>query len=722
MKNPCPENSCTFLLLFILPFSAFSQRTLNGRVVDQQGKPVFAANIYLKNNIARGTASDMEGLFSLPIMEKEYADSLVISIVGYVKKIIPLVNVNWEAANVYQLSEDVSSLGEVTIVSKASLAEEFSTKKLDRISIYMSPVSSADPLKAITLLPASTNTSETANPELRGSSGDYSRVVLNGVPIYKPARNGQLNGTGNFSILNTELIDFQNVYAGNPPLNFGNSIAGLVEIGTRTELEEKQTKVAASPGNIGLLYAAPFRKKTTFLQTFGNFQFSEAYLLLNRKGVPFIKNFKNHDMGINFHYAVTEHLTANTFSYFIEEGYLAESTLYNYLGDMNFKNRRYFNVLNLRYKKKKTIFSFNNGVNLSAAGYSLGNIRNTTRETQSYNTIEMKCFPFSGISFQTGLTHEYFNDRFSNTLPVNYFAVFPDDRSFSFEHRKENHSTEAYGYGRYTSEKIIIGIGVRKNILLNDQPNYTSWQGSLRYSFFNKNSLLLSGGKYNGYTTPNYFVQSFNPLSASQYTIEYNYKSDNTSISAAAYKKKETALQYYRELGTATSTTQDIKGIELSAEQRIKHFLLFSSYTWLDTKFSKGDGWYRNSNDMNYLVKLAVSYNNIKLFNCAVSCIIRPGHFFTPVTGAKETQSVSGFEPLFGTYNSQQLGGYTTLDITINKLVTWKSKMLIPFFSLTNSMNSSNHSAPLYSRDYKTITDYWYYQKRLVYFGVQLSL
>jgi len=720
VKRHWPANSGIFLFLF-LPLGAFSQRSLKGRVADQRGEPIFAANIYVRNNLSRGTASDTEGLFTLPLLEKE-TDSLVISMVGYAKKTIPLADVNCDIVNEYRLLENTATLDEVTIASRASLAEEFSTKKLDRIGIYMSPVSSGDPLKAITLLPSSTNTSETAAPELRGSSGDYSRVILNGVPIYKPVRNSQLNGLGNFSILNTEMLDFEHVYAGNPPLNFGNSVAGLVEIGTKAKLTEKEYKVTASLAGIGAFCAVPFGKKETFLQAFSNFQSSVLYLPMNRKGVPFIKNFQSKDVGVNFHYHIDNHWSANAYSYFIREGYQAESVLYNYSGEINFNNKRYFNVLNLKYQKNKTVFAFNNGINLSNADFSLGNTWNRTKETQSYNNIEIKFFPVEKISFQAGVTHDYFNDRFSNTLPLQYFAVFPADASFSFERREENHNAETYGYGRYVSEKIIAGMGIRKNIPSKEQPDYTSYQGSLRYNFLNHSSVLLSAGKYHGYATPNYFVQSFNPVGASQYSVEYEYKSGDTNIGAAAYKKKETALLYYQELGASTASEQDIKGVEISAEQRVNKFTLSSSYTWLDSKFDKGDGRHKNSNSMDYLVKLAVSYRSLKLFNCAASCILRPGHYYTPITSAKAAQTVSGFMPLFGTYNSQQLGSYCTADITLSKLINWKGKLLIPFFLLTNIMNRSNQSAPLYSRDFKTITDYWHYQKRLVYFGIQVTL
>ena len=74
---------------------------------------------------------------------------------------------------------------------------------------------------------------------MRGGSADRSRVFINGSPVLNPVRNGQDNGMGNFSILNTEIIDKQYVYASNPPLIYGNSSAGIVDIETNKNLQLK---------------------------------------------------------------------------------------------------------------------------------------------------------------------------------------------------------------------------------------------------------------------------------------------------------------------------------------------------------------------------------------------------------------------------------------------------------------------------------------------------
>ncbi|PID92849.1 MAG: hypothetical protein CSA94_02680, partial [Bacteroidetes bacterium] len=128
----------------------------------------------------------------------------------------------------------------VIITAKDPVSQKFSVTKIKKLDVYFNPVSNGDALKAITILPASTTTDETANPSLRGSAPDRSRITLNGVPIYTPVRSGDLNNHGKFSLFNTEIINKQYVYASNPPLTCGNSSAGLIEIQTRKRLEENQ--------------------------------------------------------------------------------------------------------------------------------------------------------------------------------------------------------------------------------------------------------------------------------------------------------------------------------------------------------------------------------------------------------------------------------------------------------------------------------------------------
>ena len=191
-----------------------------------------------------------------------------------------------------------TNLSEVIIVGKDPISEQYSVIKLNKLDVYLNPVSNADPLKAITILPSSTNTEETANPTLRGGSADRSRVYVNGSPVLNPVRNGRDNGLGNFSLFNTELIKKQYVYASNPPLSFGNSSAGLVEIETNDKIESDNIQVSTALSNFGILLNKKISSQN-FIQLYGNYQFDNLFINLNKNSLENLNNFSSIDIGLN---------------------------------------------------------------------------------------------------------------------------------------------------------------------------------------------------------------------------------------------------------------------------------------------------------------------------------------------------------------------------------------------------------------------------------------
>src|SRR5450759_1297387 len=198
-------------ILFFISIQAFPQSLLKGVVNDSKGNPVFATNVYVKNNPQKGFVTDPDGNFSITVSNE--SDTLIVSFIRYITTKIPLQSIPANEFLKVVLKEDSKTLAEVFITAQDPISEKFSVVKLNKLNIYFNPFSQGDPLKAITSLPASTTTDESANPSLRGSSADRTRVVLNNVPIYNPVRNSQINGIGNFSIFNPEIIHKQYVYA-----------------------------------------------------------------------------------------------------------------------------------------------------------------------------------------------------------------------------------------------------------------------------------------------------------------------------------------------------------------------------------------------------------------------------------------------------------------------------------------------------------------------------
>ncbi len=696
-----------------------AQGVLTGKVLDSNKEPICCANVYLAKNPIKGIASNIDGCFQIEINDAEINDTLIISYLGYDNSKISLNQVNFKDTLYVLLKPNQNILQEVVLIANKSQTKEFSVKELDPISIYMLPASGGDPLKAITFLPYSTNISESANPELRGSSGDFSRVVLNNVPIYNPVRNSQLSGLGNFSLLNTELIAEEMVYAGNPPLTYGNCLAGLVEINTTEQLSENNTKVALSLANIGVLHSQNINKKS-FIQAYSNYQFPSLYISLNKKSLTNIKDFKTIDVGFNYNHKFSKHTGFNLYSYAVKEDYIANSYSYNYLGEMTHSKKRNFNVFNFFYRKNNVQFSINSGTNFSNSEYHFGNIKTNQTENQIYTSFDSRLFFKIPLTIQTGLSHDYFDESFTNTLPYYYYSVSPIDSTYSFSHNKYNHNLEYYLYSKYLVSNLIVSAAFRKNIPVDGQTDYFSYQANIRYNL-KKNSVILSGGKYNGYTVPGFFIQDFNYINSSQVSLEYLYSSTNLNISSSIYKKIENTSSYFQEDGQYYDTKIDIKGVELSIDYSFSNFKLFGAYTHLNSRFNNGTGWYRASNSLNYLLKLSASYYNYKYINATLSYTQHPGIFYTPVSHSIFNEEAQNYQPVYASYNSAKMPVYSTLDITLNRVASLNNTQLVLFATITNVLNNKNKVETIYSSDYTTVKDYWLYQERLFYFGVQLQ-
>lgn len=258
-----------FNLFLLITFSGLAQSRLQGLVKDEQGRAVFAANVYLKAHPEKGITTDFDGKFSLATADKE--DSLVVSFIGFKTRVIPLSTLKPNKSLLVVLQRKSSELVAITATAKDPVSEQFSVRKLNKLDIYLNPVSQGDPLKAITTLAISTNTEETANPSIRGSVSDRSRVLLNGVPIYKPVRTTQLNNKGFFSLFNPEIVQNLYVYASNPPLTYGNASAGLVEIQTTKSLLANQLQLSTTLGSLGA-FLSQKTGRDGFIQAYGNFQ------------------------------------------------------------------------------------------------------------------------------------------------------------------------------------------------------------------------------------------------------------------------------------------------------------------------------------------------------------------------------------------------------------------------------------------------------------------
>lgn len=110
----------TLFYLFValcLPLHATAQ-TYTGRVVDEQGKPVSYATVYLMQNPAVGTATNLNGVFTLETGAHP-SSQLIISFLGYEKQERTLAEFLTDTTLVV-LSEQPIALEETVVAAKAS--------------------------------------------------------------------------------------------------------------------------------------------------------------------------------------------------------------------------------------------------------------------------------------------------------------------------------------------------------------------------------------------------------------------------------------------------------------------------------------------------------------------------------------------------------------------------------------------------------------------------
>lgn len=716
------KNGIVVICFILYCAIGFAQTRINGTVLDEERIPVFAANVYLKSDTTIGTTTDFDGKFNLPmsiLLNEE--DTLVISSIGYetvCKKIKTLVT---DKVNTIIINTAESKLEEVLLNYKSPISEQFSVNKLEKLDIYLDPLSNGDPLKAITGLPSSTNVNENSSPALRGSSASRSLVVLNGVPVANPIKNSQVNSVGSFSLFNTELIDKQYVYASNPPLTYGNSSAGLIEIESINRLKENQLSLSAGLANLGFFLS----QKTTednFIQLYGNWQFSKLFTGLNASGFEAINYFRNKDVGVNYYHKIGEDTSFNVFNYIIDESYSAEQQSFTYLGTQETSNTRYFNVLNFKKKYDKGYLTINGGIDLAKRKFNFGNINSDVKEQQFYAAVNYKNKIFDGNTLQIGATSTYNTYNFTSTIPEFFFAQAPTAPSLSIGDNISNHVTELYLYDtQKLSGKLTGSIGGRINIPTTNQSTNVSYQFNLRYNANSKHSFLLSSGKYYNYSLPVFFNTNYNLLKSYQVALDYEFTKKDYTINAAVYYKDEGGDLVTSEFIAFDKTK--IFGLEFAAQYFINDaFTVAVSNTIIDKDIRVNNTFVNAADDLNYFVKGTLSYTNPKYVNVALSYIGRSGTRFTPIETSTFNTNANAFSPTYSNgVNSESLNAYNSINVTLNKVFKVKDNTLISYFSVNNILDSENQRSRLYSEDYSTFT-FDYLQPFTMYFGVMYKL
>lgn len=669
---------------------------ISGIVVDDKNHPIFAANVYFVSNPHEGGISNMDGTFSIPFTCEN--DTLIISFIGYETKEILASMLNKQSENIIILNTDQKILDEVIITGATPISEQFSTEKLSSLDIYINPISQADPLKAIINMPASTNSDESANPSLRGSASDRSRVIYNGVPIYRPVRASSLNNTGFFSIFNPEMIDVQTVYPSNPPLITGNVSGGIVDISTLKKINKNTYQLSSGIGNVGFSISQKLKGKSTFIQAYGNWQNSFLLKTINDKSLPDMKKYDTKDAGINFRYTFNDKIYFNSYNYFMTESYKGTSAMLSYQGNFNSDGLRYFSVNNLSCFSKIGTFNVSYGYNYEKKDVLFGNNNLNSKDYSHFASINYKIAIIKNLMLQTGISFDNQNTIAKNKVPLFYYAMNEDSPTYKQDTTVSNYILEPYFYMSWDiNKKVSMSMGARTNIPIKKQKQYLSFQYSLKYVPADNHSLIFSAGQYHNYTQPDYYNLKYKLLNSKQVSLDYQYQKRQTKIQSALYyklEKGERDVDFYY-------TINKIKtfGFELSISQTLWNYLTISlSNSTIVQKANVGEVKYNGSHNFAYFLKPSITYNNPKLFSIGLMYIGRPGSSFLhyPICSSHWNPEAKAYEPIYGQLEEARNGTYNRLDLSMSKYMSFKKCALTIYLSINNILNTKNETNELY--------------------------
>ena len=704
-----------FSLLLIITLqhilSAQIKMVVSGEVLDAISKePLAGANIFLKSDYRQGTISNPEGNFQIQIETKHLPDTLIVSFIGFREKKIPLVGYE-DVKFTVPLFPFSRKIDETIIRGKRIIAEEFTIKQIKQLDIYLNPLSKADPLLAVNSMPSSTTLDESASISFRGSSPAETGIFFNQVPVYDAVRFSQLNGIGTFSIFNTAIVKQLHVFPGNPPLEFGNTTAGLISIQTENQVpEENNYGISVSIANFGGLMNLKLSEKAGFT-LFSNYQPPGIFLALNNESLKDLKDFRTIDLGFHYLYEPDNRTKIKLFNYANTERYEFNLRHPSYLGSFNQNKKRNFTIGNYTRMFDHGEFTLNAGLSFSREKYDYGNTDINLVKQDRYLSLNYLHF-WEKLSFKSGFSFDSRKNRLDGRFPQFTYAIGDQHPEITVNSTDLVPVSEVYFYTKYKiTPSLILGGGIRKNIPAEGQKNFLSRQVNTNYQFLNNNSINLSVGKYHKYNLPNADIHGSFLINSNQFTIDYKHSTEKSEFTASFFHKKVECQERMEKIWGSEFF------LKIYLHSRLQAQL---SYTYINAKVKKENIEYPSRFDLNYFIRGSLKYQFMNNFNISAILLSRQGDYYNPVVSSVYDNLLDVYQPYYEfPIIPERIPDYVKLDLSISKLWTlYDNISIVGFFSINNLFDRKNVRLVNYNFDYSDVF-YESYSRRTFYFGVQ---
>ncbi len=701
------------VLLFVLSPRLLRPQSIEGRIFDEQRRPLMAAHIQWASHPSTGAISDERGWFALPVVV--LPDTLIVRYIGYRTAYLLVDSSLLNQLVEIRLHPQKKVLKQVYVRGRMPLSGEYAVAQLKPMDIYLLPASQGDPLKAVSFSPSATNTDETAEPVLRGTSAQYNGVFFDGVPIGRPTRGINLYQQGYFSIFSTELIDRLIVYPDNPPLTLGNAAGGALEIIPRSELSNEYRALSVGLAGVGFMGAKQWKDKYSFTQYWANVGHSALFRTIQRDKLPYLKRFRSLDGGL-----FTSHrfgkLRYRALYYALDESFRGIGFIANYRGDFENHYSQWLTTQHLRYSLTKGFIDVHASVQETATRLQLGALHLMQRRPLYYMSLngQWRLFP----QWQIHLGTHYRGQRLlrRDTIPAYLFDFRSTAPPLSAADTSFLSSWDAH---IYQSSTILTSLkvfhGVRWHYALQRRRLYKSYQYGMKWYISNAHLLILQRGKY-------YFIHPIKTTLRSpanetwhsdQIALTYQLQTAMLKLHLSVFRKKEYGQRFSPWDGLWYDSVYT-RGMEAGLHLYHARWHAYVSLLSLRQRARAEGQDIRGNYDFPWWWRAFLTYRGHR-FSASVTAQQRPGAWIF-------TYSSGGYSPAEDLYfprrsdAQQRLPHYFSVDINLSRIWLREQSMVLVFFHVSNLTDHVNLLAYSYSRDYAMRHPEWL-QRRTVYFG-----
>jgi hypothetical protein len=572
------------LSIILLTTVLFSQTTISGKIVDEKGKPVAAANIFIDGTYD-GTSSSEVGEFTFETKTKGN-QTLVVSFLIYESSKIVIDVANAKNLTV-KLRESVTSLDAVVITAGTLEAGDKSrVSVLKPLDIVTTAGSAGNIIAALQTLPGTQLVGEDGRLFVRGGEANETQTFVDGIRVAQPYGASTLNipVRGRFSPFLFSGISFS---TGGYSAEYGEALSSVLLLNTQDDPDQNKTEMALMTVGLGLGNTQKWKKSSLTLNA--NYTNLAPYQVLIPQNVDWNSPFQSLSGETVYRYNFNNGILKVYASF--------ESSKF----DINQES------INSPDKIRVDLNNNNFYINSSYKGVFGNNWQITTGLSYGYSNNKIN-LNLDTVSNDENAAHlklklrKSFSDRLKLSFGADYFITkFNEDFSptsgLIFTNGYQSNIAAVYTEADiFFSKNWAAKVGVRaaNNALLNETA--ISPRISFAYKMAKNSQFSFAYGDFTQTPNADYVKYSryhqFESEKASHYILNYQYNKNGKTFRAETYFKDyrnlvkfdtETALfnSNYSNNGSGYA-----KGLDLFWRdgKTIKNLEYWISYSYIDTE------------------------------------------------------------------------------------------------------------------------------------------